>query len=151
MLWGCMLWDGVGHCCKIDTTLDGQLYTEILEDELLKTLEYYNKSIHDVFFQQDNDSKHTCKLAKKWFQEHKLEVLDWPAHSPDLNPIEHLWAYLKRKLNEYEQPPDGMRELWERVQDEWNNIPTELCEKLIGSMAERIEAVIDGKGDVSKF
>jgi hypothetical protein len=58
---------------------------------------------------------------------------------------------VKGKLNEYEQPADGMRELWERVQDKWNNIPTELCQKLIGSMGERIEAVIDGKGDVSKL
>jgi transposase len=151
MLWGCMLWEGVGYCCKIENTLNGELYTQILDDELLKTLRYYKKSVRQVFFQQDNDSKHTCKLAQQWFKDHGFHVLVWPAHSPDLNPIEHLWAYLKRKLNEYEEPPKGILELWERVEEEWEKIPVELCQKLIASMPERIQAVIDAKGDVTDF
>ena len=58
----------------------------------------------------------------------------WPAQSPDLNPIEHLWNYLKRKLAEYEVPPLGVLELWERVQEEWGKIKPEVYQGLIESM-----------------
>lgn len=41
--------------------------------------------------------------------------MDWPAQSPDLNPVKHLWTTLKRELNEYDNPPSGVWELWDRV------------------------------------
>ena len=75
----------------------------------------------------------------------------WPAQSPDLNPIEHSWGYLKRRLAEYEHPPNGILELWERIQVEWDKIPVEECQKLIESMARRIEAVLRAKGGYTKY
>ena len=72
--------------------------------------------------------------------------MKWPAQSPDLNPIENLWAILKRRLNQYEQPPRGMVELWERVQAKWDEIDKEMCMKLIESMPRRIDAVLKSKG-----
>jgi DDE superfamily endonuclease len=78
--------------------------------------------------------------------EQPFEVLEWPPQSPDLNPIEHLWAIIKRRLNQYERPPSGMIELWERIEAEWNKIDSETCLKLIESMPRRIEAVLKAKG-----
>jgi hypothetical protein len=63
MMWGCMLWEGVGYACKIDGRMDGELYTKILEDELQESLTYYDKDPPDIIFQQDNDPKHKSKQA----------------------------------------------------------------------------------------
>ena len=57
--------------------------------------------------------------------------------SPDLSPIEHLWAYLKRKIASYQEVPEGMMELWERVSEEWRAIAPETCQTLIESMPKR--------------
>jgi len=107
MMWGCMGWDGVGYACKIDGRMDASDYVGILEESLQDSLEYWGQTAEDIIFQQDNDPKHTSKKAKAWFNDHDFEVLVWPANSPDLNPIEHLWAHVKRKLAGYEPPPRG--------------------------------------------
>ena len=151
MMWGCMMWEGVGYGCKIDGRMDAELYTQILEDELQQSLEYYGKEVADIIFQQDNDPKHKSKKATQWFEDHQYNVMIWPAQSPDLNPIEHLWAHLKKKLAEYEQPPKGILELWERAEAEWNKIDKEVCQNLIESTPRRIEAVIGAKGGYTKY
>ena len=75
----------------------------------------------------------------------------WPAQSPDLNPIEHLWVHLKNQLNTYDRPPKGVFELWDRLEKEWNKIPPEVCQKLIESVPRRLEAVIKAKGGHIKY
>ena len=77
--------------------MNGELYREILADELMRTM-----SMHDlgltVIFQHDNDPKHAAHETKRWLSEHRIKVLDWPAYSPDLNPIEHLWNEMDHRL-----------------------------------------------------
>ena len=90
MLWGCFLWEGVGYATKIDGKVDGQFYTEILEEEFQEMLQYYGKNPEDIIFQQDNATPHVCAKAKEWFNAHDYRVLTWPVQSPDLNPIENL-------------------------------------------------------------
>jgi len=151
MVWGCMTWEGAGLACKIDGIMDSDLYCNILGDELQGTLDYYGKSTSDVIFQQDGDPKHTSKKTRKWLEDHEFEVMRWPAQSPDLNPIEHLWHYIKSRLGEYEEPPNSIQTLWERVQVEWDKIPAKVCQDLIESMPRRVEAVFKAKGGYTKY
>jgi transposase len=151
MIWGCMTSVGVGYCCKIDSTMDQHLYKSILEDDLMKTIEFYALDESKVIFQHDNDPKHTAKSVKEWLGNQKFQTMSWPAQSPDLNPTEHLWVHVKRSLNKFETPPKGINELWERIQEVWNGIQPEICSNLIASMPNRIQAVLKSKGKWTKY
>jgi transposase len=151
MFWGCMGYNGTGLGCKLEGTLTKEVYLEILGDELSSSLEHLQLEPGEIIFQQDNASAHKAKLCLKWFEDHNIELLEWPAYSPDLNPIENLWAELKRRLGNYEDAPSGIIELWERVQAEWNAIPPEYCRKLVESMPKRMSQVLKQKGGAIRY
>ena len=151
MFWGCMTAQGIRYGCRIDGWMNAEIYTGILDDYLLPTIKYYKMNKNCLIFQQDNDPKHTSNAALKWLKTKKINTLDWPVQSPDLNPMEHLWEHLKRKLSDYESEPQGILELWERVEAEWDKIPVEVCVNLIESMLKRITAVLKSKGGYIKY
>ncbi len=143
---------GVGFSCRIDGTMNAELYTNILSDELELTLECYGMDHSDIIFQQDNDPQaHFQKELRNGSKSMKSRFSHGPPQSPDLNPIEHLWHHLKRRLAGYENKPKSMAELWERVKRECNEIPLELCVNLIESMPNRVAAVIKSKGGHTKY
>lgn len=125
--------------------MDEHLYTKILDSYVKQLAKYYKLDPDQMIFQQDNDPKHTPRLARQWLQDHNMELLDWTAQPSDLNPIEHLWNHLKRQLNGYVYQPKGMHELWERVETEWRKIPQEVCKELLESMPRRIKEVLEAK------
>lgn len=95
-------------------------YAEILERGLLTTLDACEiiselPSSGQMYFQQDNDGKHTSAFVSQWFREHNKKPIWWPAQSPDLNPIEHLWKVVKLRLGKYQSQAKGVHELWERA------------------------------------
>lgn len=156
MLWSAITYAGVGWMCKIDGNMDKTLYKEILQDELEQTIDFTMEKLglrrDQVIFQQDNDPKHTSKLVKEYLQDQSYQVMEWPPQSPDLNPIENMWALLKRRLNEYETATKGMSELYERVTEVWyDHVKPEECQKVIESMPRRIEACIKAKGKWTKY
>ncbi len=103
----------------------------------------------DFIFQQDLAPAHTAKGTKSWFNDHGVTVLDWPANSPDLNPIENLWGIVKRKMRDTR--PNNADELKATIKETWASIPPQQCHKLITSMPRRIEAVIKAKGAPTKY
>ena len=151
MVQRCMGWNGVGHLAEVEGKMDAYQYVSILEDHLLPSLEESGIAGDEVTFQQDNDPKHTSKKAKKWMEDQNITLLDWPAQSPDLSPIEHLWVHIKNRLDEYPTQSRGVWETWERAVEVWNNIPPEVCQNLIESVSRRLEAVIKAKGGHTKY
>jgi hypothetical protein len=136
MIWSCISCIGVGWMCKIDSIMDKEVYGTILRDELRKTVKLVCQETrlrtNQIIFQQDNDPKHTSGMVKDYLKKQKFVVMDWPSQSPDLNPIEHMWALVKRRLNDYDTPPSGMQELFERVTDVWyHKITKEECLNVI--------------------
>lgn len=151
MIWDCMTSHGPGFMCKINNTMDQHIYKHILQEYLLQTIDWYDLDVEQVIFQHDNDPKHKARSVQEWLGEQEFEVIEWPPQSPDLSPIEHLWATLQRRLGEYEHPPKGMNELWERIETEWNKITMEECVRLVESMPDRIRAVLKAKGRWTKY
>ena len=117
----------------------------------MQTSEYYEMEKDATIFQQDNDPKHTSRKAKKCLQELDKRVLNWPPQSLDLSPIERLWDVLKRKFSSYQNSPQGIHELWERIEEKWNEISKEECTALIASVPRRIHAVLKAKGRNTKY
>ncbi len=139
---------GVGPLCFLKSTVNAAIYQEILEHFMLPSADkFYGDA--DFIFQQDLAPAHTAKGTKSWFNDHGVGVLDWPANSPDLNPIENLWGIVKRKMRDTR--PNNADELKATVKETWASIPPQQCHKLITSMPRRIEAVIKAKGAPTKY
>jgi len=147
MVWGCFSWAGVGPIHRISDTITRFNYKDILAGTMLPYAEE-NMPLRWVF-QQDNDPKHTSKLVKAWFTENEVNVMSWPSQSPDLNPIEHLWGELKRRIGT--KTFRNAEELWQYVQKTWYEFPVPTCRKLIASMPKRIAKVLQNKGGYTGY
>ena len=97
-----------------------------------------------LVFQQDNDPKHTSKLVQKFLKDTKTKVLEWPAQSPDLNPIENLWRVLK--VNVHARKPRNLDQLEQFAMEEWDKIPQETCANLVKNYSKRLLSVVAQKG-----
>ncbi len=141
MMGGAMSSAGVDPLCFLKTNITALVYQEMLEHFMLPSAEQLFKDT-DFIFQQDLAPVHTAKSTKSWLNEHGVDVLDWPANSPDLN-IENLWGIVKRKMRN--KRPKHADELKATVKETWASHTPQQCHKLITSMPRRIEPVIKAK------
>ncbi len=148
MIWGAMSSAGVGPLCFLKTNVTAPIYQDILEHFKLPSADQLFKDA-DFIFQQDLAPVHTAERTKTWLNDHGVCVLDWPANSPDLNPIENLWGIVKRKRRN--KRPKNADELKATVKETRASIPPQQCHKLITSIPHRIEAVIKEKGAPTKY
>ncbi len=148
MIWVAMSSAGVRPLCFLKTNVTAPVYKDILEHFIFPTADQLFKDA-DFIFKQDLAPAHTAKSTKSWLNDHGVVVLDWPANSPDLNPIENLWGIVNRKMRN--KRPTNADELKATVKESWASIPPQQCHKLITSMPRRIEALIKAKGAPTKY
>lgn len=148
MVWGCFAANGIGSLVFIDTTMNAEMYTNILKDHLRQSAEKLN-ILNTFTFYQDNDPKHKAYKTRSWLLYNCPHVLETPSQSPDCNPIENLWDYLDKKIRT--SPINSSFHLKQRLQEEWANIPCDYLQKLVSSMPKRLNAVIKAKGLHTKY
>jgi DDE superfamily endonuclease/Transposase len=150
MVWGCFTKYKLGPLVRLEGKITAAVYIEILKDNLIPFIN--NLTDKDKYsFQEDNAPIHTAKIAKKWKENNNIKTLSWPAQSPDLNPIENLWHELDRKVRSHKLLPKNKDELWQILQEEWYKLEKEIYKNLVNSMPHRIAAVIESKGNPTKY
>lgn len=148
MVWGCMAASGVGNLVFVETTMDQFEYLNILKNNLRESVQ--KLGIRDDFhFYQDNDPKHKALNVRLWLLYNCPHVIETPAQSPDLNPIEHLWEELERRIRKHSI--SNKTQLKAALVEEWNNISSNITKKLVNSMPNRLNSVLQSKGLPTKY
>lgn len=149
-----MVWGGVSHnrCAELKIVA-GILNAVRYRDEILQSvvLPLCRRHNFNHVFQQDNACCHVAQLTMDFLNFHHIRVLSWPAMSPDLNPIEHLWDELGRCVHNRINPPETLDQLRRALVAEWTNIPQAFIRNLIASMRRRCQAVIDARGGHTRY
>jgi transposase len=142
LIWGGISSRGKTSLAFVDGTVDTRKYCEILEQHLL---DYATKFPDGWRFQQDNAPSHRAKITQEWLQEHNIDVLEWPANSPDLNPIENCWWLIKNAVEG--QDPQTPEKWKETIVKTWENQGSHF----VHNMRNRLQKCIDAKGDVIHY
>ncbi|KAK3524312.1 hypothetical protein QTP70_027865, partial [Hemibagrus guttatus] len=141
MLWGCFSAKKTGQLHRIKGMMDGAMYRQILDENLLPSARAL-KMGRGWVFQHDNDPKHTAKATKEWLKK-------WLSQSPDLNPIENLWRELKVRVAKGQ--PRNFNDLERICKEEWDKIAPEMCANLVANHKKRLTSVSANKGFATKY
>jgi len=149
MVWACFSGRGRGALWFMpkNTTINGQVYLNILKDKLM----HHMRILNCTTFQQDGAPCHKAGMVTRWLADQHVEVLGpWPGSSPDLNPIENMWVLMKQKVAQMN--PTSETALTDAIKKIWvMDISQDYCKKLAKSMPARIKAVLAAKGHHTRY
>jgi transposase len=150
-VWACFCADGQGYMHIFNENMDGALMKRILSDNLLPSaqLHFSFDPPEPWYLLHDNDKKFGCAAVKELLHEKGVTTIDFPPYSPDLNPIENLWAAVARAVERH--ACETLEQLQDVVAAEWDKVNKDLMRSLARSMPARCQAVIAARGWHTKY
>lgn len=145
MIWACFSYDGPGRLQVCEKMMNSDCYIEIIDHRILPQLRETFANGGSTL-QHDLAPCHTSKKVKEHLLKRDIQVLPWPGNSPDIAPIENLFAIVKNKLRQ--KDTTTKQKLIRAILDIWNGDPSiaETCKSLVNSMPSRVDQVIKARG-----
>ncbi len=109
--------------------------------------------IHDyhLMLQHDNARPRVARICTQFLEAENIPVLAWPAYSPDMSPIEHVWDALDRRLRQRVPVPANIHQLRAAIKEEWTNISQATINNQINSMRRRCAALCEANGGHTRY
>ena len=149
-----MVWGGIcgGRKTRL-LVLDGNLNAQRYINEVLvpEVIPFLLQNGPNLIFQQDNARPYVARVVNDFFNQNNVDRLPWPALSPDLSPIEHLWDELSRRIHNGNPQINTVAQLRQALVREWNNLPNPLVQRYVNSMRRRIQACIQANGGFTRY
>ncbi len=140
---GVMVWAGICYGQRTQVHfIDGILNAQRYRDEILRPIVVPFIHDHHLMLQHDNAWPHVARICTQFLEAENIPVLAWPAYSPDMSPIEHVWDALDRHIRQRVPVPDNIQQLRTDIEEEWTNIPQATINNLINSMQRRWQMVV---------
>ena len=148
-VWACFAASGQGYLKCFEGTMTGKKMREILSAELIPSAELHWVRGRDWHLLHDNDKKFTSHIVKDYLHRNCIETILIPPYSPDLNPIENLWAILARAVDKHAAAT--ITELEDIIIEEWKRLSKTVMRKLGDSMLERCATVVEAEGQHTRW
>ncbi|GFT03966.1 transposable element Tcb1 transposase [Trichonephila clavipes] len=146
---GSLVWEGIIFGSRTDlhvqsVTITGHIYRYVILEQHVRLFRAFMGV--EFLSMDDNARPHHANIVDECLQSKDITRVDWPAYSPDLDPVEHLWDMLGQRIAARQPPPTCLSELRRTLLDEWCNIPQDQIDNLILSIPRRCKACIASSG-----
>ncbi|GFV68613.1 transposable element Tc3 transposase [Trichonephila clavipes] len=151
---GWLVWGGIILGSRIDlhvqsVTMTGHIYRDVNLEQHVRL--FRGAMGAEFLFMDDNARPHLANIVDECLQSEDITRMDWPEYSPDLNPTEHVWDMLGRRIAAHQPSPTCLPEFRRALLDEWCNIPQDQIDNLILSMPRRCKACIASSGRLTPY